>query len=147
MMEALSSPETSVLTTATWRNFPEDAILKIQVMIVPSKSFTMYHFRLSDCQVLYITNEWRYLKMGYRFRNIRSTSSSSVQRLDAYHSVRTLLHEICSSTKTMASRLGIPPGAWVSAFIFFLCRPVEVAALQYSSSPCAECYQIQKVLF
>jgi hypothetical protein len=29
-MEAIRSPETSILSGATWRNFPEDGILKSQ---------------------------------------------------------------------------------------------------------------------
>jgi hypothetical protein len=42
MMEVLSSSETSVLTRATWRNIPEDAILQQHLSITRNKQSIIF---------------------------------------------------------------------------------------------------------
>jgi hypothetical protein len=43
MIEAIRSSETSILTTATWRHIPEDAILRIVIciQILYSRQYTL----------------------------------------------------------------------------------------------------------
>jgi hypothetical protein len=51
MMEALRSPETSVLTTATWSNIQEDAILHSQHSeYLKSSIFKILMKKLQLCQ-------------------------------------------------------------------------------------------------
>jgi hypothetical protein len=55
MMEALGSSETSVLTRATWRNIPEDAILPSELFRRPS--------RFRDAESLHLPSP--YLSLRY----------------------------------------------------------------------------------
>jgi hypothetical protein len=49
-MDALRSPETLVLTRATWRNIPEDGILKLYLRFLPTGSKTNNAQRVAEIQ-------------------------------------------------------------------------------------------------